>query len=422
MTGHATYSPTTAPDDRQGLPRRYPLKNGKGNIAKIVAELLSCFELIKAVCMCDDEQDYICRRNRADFVQRKTSVDFEFKVLYNRRSMSEIKQEKTDITIAKGLGILLVVIGHILSHTKLEGNDWFIELTNLIYSFHMPFFMVISGYVFFRPGRVEKLYETYPSHVKKQTLRLLLPFFAMGIFVLIGKMLAAPYLHVDNKPDGITTGLYNLFWNTKESPSFFIWYVFVLYIYAITTPVLFRFIPQPLYVCLGIGAILYLIDPPEVLYLSKLVPYLLFFMIGGLLRAKDETYLKYVDQYKHLWLALFLASLSLLYVAPFDYKFVQLICGLLSVPALHALCRLMVENKTKVTDGFYYLGQNTLVIYLFNTICIGLTKAIMFKVIYWNDANFFIFLPILIAGGIIGPLIIKFIWDQRKLVLSRLPS
>ena len=51
-----------------------------------------------------------------------------------------MSERKKYIDIAKGIGILLVLIGHI---------DWgnYI-LTNTIYSFHMPLFMMVSGYLF----------------------------------------------------------------------------------------------------------------------------------------------------------------------------------------------------------------------------------------------------------------------------------
>lgn len=51
----------------------------------------------------------------------------------------------------KGLLILLVVLGHAIQITlgaECDNN----HLWNLIYSFHMPAFMAISGYLAFRPS------------------------------------------------------------------------------------------------------------------------------------------------------------------------------------------------------------------------------------------------------------------------------
>ena len=64
--------------------------------------------------------------------------------------MTEIKVRKVWIDSLKGILILLVVLGHSIQNTLKEGcydNYWW----NLIYSFHMPAFMAISGYLQYRP-------------------------------------------------------------------------------------------------------------------------------------------------------------------------------------------------------------------------------------------------------------------------------
>lgn len=50
----------------------------------------------------------------------------------------------------KGLLIILVILGHAIQSTL--GNECFNNhLWNLIYSFHMPAFMAVSGWFAFRP-------------------------------------------------------------------------------------------------------------------------------------------------------------------------------------------------------------------------------------------------------------------------------
>lgn len=60
--------------------------------------------------------------------------------------MKEGNVRKVWIDSLKGILILLVVLGHSIQNTLGEecyGNYWW----NLIYSFHMPAFMAISGYL-----------------------------------------------------------------------------------------------------------------------------------------------------------------------------------------------------------------------------------------------------------------------------------
>lgn len=59
--------------------------------------------------------------------------------------MKEQKDRLVYIDIAKGIAIILVVIGHLLQY-NFSGTYKHI-LFNWIYSFHMPVFMMLSGYV-----------------------------------------------------------------------------------------------------------------------------------------------------------------------------------------------------------------------------------------------------------------------------------
>lgn len=70
------------------------------------------------------------------------------------------------VDIAKGIGILLVLIGHI------SQNPY---ISSFIYCFHMPLFFIISGY----------LYKDKPQYIRKKMKTILLPylFFAIISFV-----------------------------------------------------------------------------------------------------------------------------------------------------------------------------------------------------------------------------------------------
>lgn len=74
------------------------------------------------------------------------------------------------MTIAKGIGIILVVVGH--SSTS-------IKILNFIYLFHMPLFFFISGYFF------KDKYTLSPwEYIKKRILGLYVPFISFELFAL----------------------------------------------------------------------------------------------------------------------------------------------------------------------------------------------------------------------------------------------
>lgn len=76
------------------------------------------------------------------------------------------------IDIAKGIGILLVVIGHLLHSSTLPGM--------LIYQFHMPFFFLISGYCYNQ--------DKYTGHIsmfaKARGMQLLVPLACFNLLLM----------------------------------------------------------------------------------------------------------------------------------------------------------------------------------------------------------------------------------------------
>lgn len=74
------------------------------------------------------------------------------------------------IDIAKGIGILLVIVGH----TGGLPADTYIH--HFIYSFHMPLFFILGGFLFKSSNIV--------THVRKDAKRLLLPY-VFSVFLLI---------------------------------------------------------------------------------------------------------------------------------------------------------------------------------------------------------------------------------------------
>ena len=95
--------------------------------------------------------------------------------------MTTIKNRDLFLDIAKGLAIILVVVGHVIQGSSQYFDDllWF----RVIYSFHMPLFVFLSGAVAaiaFKSDRVQDglqaAFVQAKTKIVKATIRLLLPF------------------------------------------------------------------------------------------------------------------------------------------------------------------------------------------------------------------------------------------------------
>ena len=100
--------------------------------------------------------------------------------------MTTAKFRDQFLDIAKGLAIILVVVGHVLQGSAERFDDlfWF----RVIYSFHMPMFVFLSGAVaaiVFVPGKIQDgigaAIHQAKLRISKATIRLLLPFVAWCI-------------------------------------------------------------------------------------------------------------------------------------------------------------------------------------------------------------------------------------------------
>lgn len=104
------------------------------------------------------------------------------------------KEKINWLLILQGWAMLWVVIGHAFLGGFREGPAWENFLCKTAYSFHMPLFMLVSGWLFyltrlksFNPTRGGGNW-TYPAILKDKALRLLLPGVVFSIISLAVKI------------------------------------------------------------------------------------------------------------------------------------------------------------------------------------------------------------------------------------------
>ncbi len=99
------------------------------------------------------------------------------------------------IDIAKGIGILLVIVGHtggLPAHSTVH---------HFIYSFHMPLFFILGGFLF-KPSSIG-------THIRKDAKRLLLPYvFSVFLLTLWFVILGIKYDNYDMVWRTLQTGLF----------------------------------------------------------------------------------------------------------------------------------------------------------------------------------------------------------------------
>ena len=190
------------------------------------------------------------------------------------------------IDYAKTLGIWLVILGHILN----AGRPIEAELHTIVYSFHMPFFFLVSGLLF---GTKDMSFGRF---VMAKIKTLIIPYILLNVLCLA---LSIPlYLYHEVFP---TTNLHDVksdlltlvdgeFGSVFAPPSWFLITLFCVMIMSYFI-IKLKVYWQIVIVCIAI-ALTYLAERYEIpLNLDTIPPALAFFTIGNMLkgRLKDLT-------------------------------------------------------------------------------------------------------------------------------------
>ncbi len=330
----------------------------------------------------------------------------------------EKKKRLYDVDRAKGLAIFLVVYGHLIADIFPAGNQWY-ELTNkMVYRFHMPFFMFLSGLTMFYSYRGVDSARNYFSFVAKKFVRIAPAFVLFGTAILVGKILASRFLLVDNVPDNILNEFLLMLAAPGQSAAGSLWYIYALFEITALFPLLLLLVKGRVETLIPLLLVLYFLKLTPFFLIDSIFEYLIFFTLGAVAVVHYESYLKYIDSYRALFWVIFCLSFLLMYFGV-GKEVSKLVIGLCSIPALHALVRTQTAEKMHFLISWGLLSFS---IYLMNTITIGLAKGITLKFMDWDGHNFLIVAPILLVAGLYGPIFIKRYIIARIPIIDRITS
>ena len=328
-----------------------------------------------------------------------------------------VRSRRLDLDRARGLAILLVVFGHVVAQAAPPGVEWYEGWRYAIYRFHMPFFLYLSGTVVVLSGLLSASPSTWPAVMRKRSVRLLLPFFGIGLVILGAKLAALQFVYVDNPPEGLAGGLRDLFWTTARSPATSVWYLLVLFLCSAVAMVLKR---------VGVGAtglvllgvVLQMVEVPPVAYLDRLASHFVFFAAGIWVAQRQDRLLPAFEQWQWAWWAAFAASLGVALLGWLDARWSMVACGLLCIPALHGAVR---REPVSRLEWPMFLGRYSMAIYLFNTLAIGGAKAVLLLAgIGWTEQWFLLHVAVAMVAGVAAPILLKAVVLRRVPALDRL--
>jgi len=166
---------------------------------------------------------------------------------------------------------------------------------------------------------------------------------------------------------------------------------------------------------------LYVVGLPHRLYADRVSGYLVFFVLGGMAADAGNGWLALVDRHRVAASAALFVGVAVSIMAPaaFTPHWARLVCGAISMPALHGLIRRPPLSSSRL---LLTLGSYSFAIYLLNTPCIGLSKGLMLKLMPWDGTRFLVFATLLMLLGTFGSVLMKR-WLFRPVpILDRMTS
>lgn len=207
------------------------------------------------------------------------------------------KKYYEEINIARGIAILLVVIGHGLSdiYEGVYSTGWCSTYANyffiLIYSFHMPLFIFLSGFV---NASVCNQQGSRLTYLRKKFCRLMVPYLVWGILYVFLDIIVGNYTWKE-----FSIGNYLKHWLIYgDNANWQLWTLYTLFLCSIFSMILFDLLklsPMPVMFVAGILSAAYLLASaflplPMVLYrtnVSNMLIYYVFF-IAGIISRKSR--------------------------------------------------------------------------------------------------------------------------------------
>lgn len=294
---------------------------------------------------------------------------------------------------AKGIAIILMVYGHVelgIRYTGVIPNYVaFKYITNLIYTFHMPLFFAISGYLLSKLGNKRK----FLSELKRNTSKIAVPYLIWKNVFTATKLLIPSQINFPAQPFSLLSIIL---------PSAHYWYLFVLYFIKIMSSFLTK---RANLTVILISAVSYLLLPNYYNWALNLF----FFTLGRAIHDYGIS-LKWSSSKSHIAVCILSGFAFLVYahlaITQFTFQF-SMIAALFGVALTIQLSQLF--SSTVIC----WIGKNTLPIYILHVFFTAAFRIVLSNYLHFNNTIVHVVCGTLI--GIIGPLAIIIMAERLKI-------
>lgn len=312
----------------------------------------------------------------------------------------ESRKRIAEITHLSSFGMILIVFGHSRPAPKapeVAGADMLYTIAQIIYTFHIPLFFFISGFLFIYTTINITRFD-YFSFIKKKVKRLLLPYFLLSTAAFVIKIPLTSYAW-NPMTLSLSSYLESLLYPSKNAIGYF-WFLPTLFIIFTLAPLLRESLltkKKNWYVCCALLLIVFhfsrtLIDI-KIVNLSGALYYTIYFWCGMLF----FIYRKSVDTRRTMPAFMLCAVLLLLFYFTIETVcFRQFMCSFSGIVMSYYLIKAYTVRGLR---WFSFIDGYTYQIYLLSWFPQVFFRVVMYQKLhagFWGPVVFMFFAGLLL--------------------------
>lgn len=317
------------------------------------------------------------------------------------------------VLIAKGIGILSVVVGHFYPENRPE---YWVKVREILASFALPLFFLLSGLLY------SYTKYTYSELIKLKIKRLLYPFISMAIMFFFIKYLLGTFFIMEH-PVSIDSVL-ALLLNPTESYIPLLWFVHALFLLFIFYPLL-RSIINNNFAILILFVLVNVFLGNNYLVIGGTLANAPYFVFGVILRENKGLKDRIISgNWTHIIISLIIFLLFYLTISTMKidsqlYNFLVLMLGISGAISIINISLLIdIKNVKGAKVILAGIGFSSMTIYLFHTLSESAVRIVFLQTLIDFHVSFELVAFIAVAAGVIFPLLLEKM-ILRKNVLAR---
>lgn len=284
-----------------------------------------------------------------------------------------------DLESMRVITMILVIFAHVTRMYTPKAainlninNTCFCWLTEWIYTFHMPAFVLISGAVYYFIKRDKGGYNNSKAFILSKAKRLLIPYIFFSFIIVL------PTLYYCSLTEG-SFWLYNFKTFILAKAPRHLWYLIMLF----NILILFNYFEKYIFKYKEITLLLTLILHPfafsfpiDIFQVPSTIYYSFYFMLGYYFQYNRNKLITYLNKTNKIYVTSALVFFSIIvyslsHIGIIKSNISSLICSILGIMFIYIISN-MISQKSKITNNFIYktISMNNFGIYLFHPMII----------------------------------------------------